>query len=213
MENGLIVVVLMVSMMPTVAFAGSTTQMEEAQMGDRWTYTARDEVTGQAKAKYTHTVTDVVGTEISVRVTIPGSMDRYVTYDRDWNVKSDAVWRYSPNDGLGVKQPVSMGERWNRAVRQTPLTGTGASWNCAREVKVVGEETLTTPAGTFETFQIENGGKYQSISDPTRKTENIVRTWYAPAINHWVKRTSEARSNGHLLSKMTEELVEYGRRE
>jgi len=37
-------------------------------------------------------------------------------------------------------------------------------------------------------------------------------TWYAPAINHWVKRTVVSRVDKHLLVNNTIELTEYGRK-
>jgi hypothetical protein len=45
------------------------------------------------------------------------------------------------------------------------------------------------------------------------KMESIRQTWYAPAIDHWVKRTFVARTNGHLRTSETYELVEYGRKQ
>jgi hypothetical protein len=42
--------------------------MEEPQTGDHWTYELRDDITGDVKSTITTTVTDVSGTDISIRV-------------------------------------------------------------------------------------------------------------------------------------------------
>jgi hypothetical protein len=49
-------------------------------------------------------------------------------------------------------------------------------------------------------------------NDPTRKMEITQQTWYAPSIDHWVKRTIVARGNGNLIANNSVELVEYGRK-
>ena len=43
--------------------------------------------------------------------------------------------------------------------------------------------------------------------------EITQQTWYAPAIDHWVKRSIVARGNGNLIANNTVELVEYGRKQ
>ena len=77
---------------------------------------------------------------------------------------------------------------------------------------MVGEESITTKAGTFNTFKIETNSSSLNANDPTKKNEYRATTWYAPAINHLVKRTSKVLSDGHVNEIITTELVEYGRR-
>ena len=52
----------------------------------------------------------------------------------------------------------------------------------------------------------------QNANDPTKKVQVVQQTWYAPAIDHWVKRAAVSRSDGRVREKNTTELVEYGRR-
>jgi len=89
----------------------------------------------------------------------------------------------------------------------------GNIWKRSGRSKVVGQETITTKAGTFETFKIETAINRRPTNDPTRKMEIIQQTWYAPVVDHWVKRTQVGRVNGNLVFNNTIELVEYGRRE
>lgn len=77
---------------------------------------------------------------------------------------------------------------------------------------MIGQESTTTRAGTFDTFKIETSIQVQNANDPTKKLQAVQETWYAPAIDHWVKRTYVSRLDGRVRDKSTTELVEYGRR-
>jgi hypothetical protein len=59
--------------------------------------------------------------------------------------------------------------------------------------KVTGQETITTKAGTFDTFKIETVLTRRPINDSTRKSEIAAQAWYSPTIDHWVKRTYQVR--------------------
>ena len=186
------------------------TTMETPRMGDHWTYVHRDEITGQIMPAVTYIVTDVTGSEISMRVTIPGRPDNYLIYDRAWNVLNDGTWRFTPSNGYGIKEPLAVGKTWT--ISGIGTTAAGASWPHSAVGKVVGQESITTKAGTFDTFEIETTFDSQDKNDATRKAQGIQRLWYAPAINHWVKVTNEARVNGTLRTKTSMELIDYGRR-
>jgi hypothetical protein len=186
--------------------------MEDAQPGDRWTYELRDEITGEIKSTITNTVTDVSATEISIRTGWLGSSNSgYQTFDRSWNVKMNGAWRYNPNDGTGVRAPLAVGKTW--PIKATDSNSTaGLSWKRSGTAKVAAQESVTTRAGTFDTFKIEASFQIQNANDPTKKWQVVQQTWYAPAINHWVKRTYASRSEGRVRDSNIIELVEYGRR-
>jgi len=186
--------------------------MEGPQPGDHWTYESRDEITGDVKSTFVQTITDVAATEINVRVTVLGNPNNgYVTFDSGWNLTNDGTWRFTPNDGSGVRVPLSIGKTW--PIKATGVrTAPNATWKRSGTAKVVGQESITTRAGTFDTFKIELSYQLQNSNDPTKKAQIIQRTWYAPAIDHWVKRTTESRQDGRLTDKNSVELVEYGRR-
>jgi hypothetical protein len=186
--------------------------MEEAQTGDHWTYEVRDDITGDVKSTVTNTVTDVSGTDISIRAAVLGNSNfGFLTYDRSWNLTDNGIWRYSPNDGTGIRSPLAVGKTWS--IKSTDLNNTaGVSWKRSGTAKVVAQESVTTRAGTFDTFKIETSFDLQNAKDPTKKFRSVWQTWYAPAIDHWVKRSSVSRSDGQVRGKDTTELVEYGRR-
>ena len=186
--------------------------MADAQTGDHWTYELRDEITGEVKSTITNTVTDVSTSEIGTRTLWLGNPNSgYQTFDRSWNLTNNGVWRHTPNDGTGIRPPLAVGKTWS--FKSSDLNSTaGFSVKRAGTSKVVAEESVTTRAGTFDTFKIETSYQLQSANDPTKKFQIEQQTWYAPVIDHWVKRAFVSRSDGRVRERNTLELVEYGRR-
>jgi hypothetical protein len=121
-------------------------------------------------------------------------------------------WRYSPNDGTGIQKPLTSGKTWTFQANDVNA-GDGYIWNRSGRSKVVGPESLTTKAGTFEMFKIETTYSRRNVKDPTKKEEVTAQTWYASAIDHWVKRTFISRVDNHLRVNNTLELTEYGRKQ
>ena len=197
---------------PAVETPDSVEPMEDAQTGDHWTYELRDDITGDIKSTITNTVTDVSASEISIRIgQLGNSNSGYQTYDHSWNLISGGIWRYTPNDGTGIRTPLAVGKTWS--FKSTDLYSTaGISWRRSGTAKVVAQESVTTRAGTFDTFKIETSLQVQNVNDPTKKSQAVLQIWYAPAIDHWVKRSVVTRSDGRVHDKSTLELVEYGRR-
>jgi hypothetical protein len=187
--------------------------MEEPLPGDHWTYEVQDEITGNISATRTNVVTDVTPTEISTRVNTAGqSNPGLIIFNRSWNMTQSGPWKYSPHDGSGIQTPLAVSKTWTFQSDEVNAAN-GNIWKRSGRSKVVGQETVTTQAGTFETFKIETSYSSRSVRDPTRKAEVTVQTWYAPAIDHWVKRTFVSRTDKHLMVNNTLELVEYGRKQ
>ena len=194
------------------AAAKPVVSMEEPLPGDFWTYELRDEISGTVKAVRNDMVTEVTATEISVRFNIQGTpAEGLNVYDRSWNLKSAALWKYQPHDCSGIQVPLKAGANW-KSEGDDVNASNGNIWKRTGRTKVVGQETVTTKAGTFETFKIETAFLRRPTNDPTRKMEITQQTWYAPSIDHWVKRTFVSRGNGNLLANNTVELIEYGRK-
>jgi hypothetical protein len=186
--------------------------MEEPLVGDHWTYETRDEITGDIKSTATQVVTEVSATAIGVRVNVVGNPNPgYVTYDRSWNAIIAGVWKNSPNDGTGVRLPLAAGNTW-KVQSSYVHTSNGVSFRRSGTSKVVGRESITTQAGTFDAFKIETSYVDRNSNNPTKKAEATIETWYVPAIDHWVKRTITVRSDGHVRDSSSVELVEFGRK-
>jgi hypothetical protein len=186
--------------------------MEEPEVGDHWTYELRDEITGDIKSTLTNTVTDASANEISVKVAKLGNSNSgYLTFDRSWNIKSNGVWQYMPNDGTGIRAPLAVGKTWQIKTSDHNSTA-GVTIKRTGTAKVTAKESVTTRAGTFDTFKIEVSFAGSATNDPTKKWLTEQQTWYAPAIDHWVKRSYVSRSEGRVRERTMVELVEYGRR-
>jgi hypothetical protein len=203
---------------PSAAKAETTkavVAMEEPRPGDRWIYEVRDEITGKLTATRENVVTEVKPTTISVRFQKLGANNNeegFTVYDRSWNVVEARPWRYSPHDGSGIESPLEVGKTW--PVRTNNInSANGNIWKRSGTSKVIGQESVTTKAGTFDTFKIETTFTGTNINNPTIKNEVTSLTWYAPAIDHWVKRTFVLRANKHLQTNNVIELIEYGRKQ
>jgi hypothetical protein len=187
--------------------------MEEPQPGDYWNYEKRDEITGKIAEDREIVVTEVTPENISVRVKIVGASDELSNvFDHSWNLLSSTNWRYSPYQGsTGIQAPLVVGKIW--VFQSSSVSANGVTWKESGTSKVVAQETLSTKAGTFETFKIEINFSSQNVKDPTRKNETALQSWYAPMVDHWVKRTMIVKSDNHLRSNDTWELVDYGRKQ
>jgi len=190
----------------------SSSSMEPPLVGDHWTYEIRDEIAGTLKFTTVHVITQVSPNDIAIRTENLGNPGYgYLLYDHSWNLKDSSTWKYSPGDGTGVKAPLRVGNKWNFQSSDT-YSGRGVSVKRSGSSKVVAQEPVTTAAGSFDTFKIETTATVRNANDPTKKSDLVLTTWYAPEVDHWVKRTSKITINGHLDQDTSAELVEYGRR-
>lgn len=180
--------------------------------GDHWTYEVKDEISGEIKDTRTFTVTDISKNEIAVR----GDSDKRgnsnnLIYDQSWNVVLGPVFKFSPNDGSGIKFPLTSDSQWKSSINATNVNN-GQVWKRTITSRVTGQEKVTTKAGTFDTFVIETNMVIKNTADPTRSEEVTTRTWFNPDVNHWVKRAFVVRQNGHVFQSETTELTAYGRK-
>jgi hypothetical protein len=193
--------------------AKAVVAMEEPQPGDHWTYEVHDEITGAVTATRENAVTEVTPTEISVRFKSVGTPNEgFAVYDRSWNMVEERPWKYSPNDGSGIQSPLAVGKTWPIKTNNVN-SANGNVWRRSGTSKVVGQESVTTKAGTFDTFKIETTFTAKNVNNPTLENEVTSLTWYAPAIDHWIKRTYVSRANKRLQTSNLIELVEYGRKQ
>jgi len=177
------------------------------QVGDQWTYVTKDEITGTVGDRRTATVTEVTPKEIVTRMARAND-NSVVVFDHEWNRTKNGVFEYKPHDANGVQFPLAVGKEW-RLQFFTTNTKTGAHFKVSDVSKVVAQESVTNDAGTFDVFRIERQVTEFNTADPSRSDESQVTLWYAPQINHWVRRTIVNKVQKHLRSNDTEELVEF----
>src|ERR1700744_5766891 len=82
--------------------------MDPPMIDDHWTYQVRDEITGEVKNTLVNTITDLTPTDIAVRIQSSQGQILYI-FDHSWNLKDNAAWKFSPNDGTGIKMPLAVG--------------------------------------------------------------------------------------------------------
>jgi hypothetical protein len=186
-------------------------KMEDPAPGDHWTYDVTDEIAGTLKLTRTDMVTDVSKNDINVRVQGVGSGSNNVVYDHSWDILDSFPFKYTPNDGTGVRLPLAVGAQWKFAGDVTNGSY-GTTFRRAGTSRVLRQESITTKAGTFDTFVIETDFTGRMVQDPTLTNQNTWLTWFDPEIDHWVKRDIVLRQRGHVVSHNTQELIEYGRK-
>jgi hypothetical protein len=206
----------LIAVSPVLAQTGATSNTKPADtspqplaVGVRWSYQNRDELTDEIKGMYTYIVTDVSDKDVGVRLEVVGKPGfGYLTYDRAWNLVTDGEWNYLPNDHTGVQLPLAVGNAWafdyNRVLRSR-----GYTLRVNGDSKVLAQEKVTTEAGTFDTFKIETQYAQRDANDPSKVYDFTLTTWYAPAVDHWVKREQKIRFEGHLRESNLFELLEY----
>ncbi len=193
--------------------ADSGKSMDPPMIGDHWTYELRDEISGELKNTLISTITDLTPTDIALRVQAQAYSQgsAIFIYDRSWNMKNNPTWRNSPDDGTGIKMPLTVGAMWHFHSDQV-RAGYGTTFKTVGTSKVVGSENVTTDAGTFQALKIETSINGHNSNDSTKHFETTMTTWYVPSIDHWVKRTVKSAFNGNVQENNSLLLVDYGRR-
>ena len=96
-----------------------------------------------------------------------------------------------------------MGKRWQTQFKQ--VRPGAITYTFRYDLKVVGKERITVPAGTFDTFKIEARG--YNINLGARLERNI---WIAPGVNADIAHETLVRlNNGRIEQNDRQELVSY----
>jgi len=182
------------------------------RVGDRWSYEVKDSLTGDLRPAMTVVVADVNDKEITTRIAVRGrERPQTAIFDPDWGRIDDGAWRLS-SPGIGIKKPLlQVGKEWRSDASGIHLQS-GVTFRANGVAKVVGQEQVTTPAGSFDTYRVDMTVRMINTKDQTRSQTYTFMVWYAPAVNRWVKRTTEWRSAGRVRDSFSEELTEYSRK-
>jgi hypothetical protein len=207
----IILLASLVATWPLLLAAQLPTQPDNAvQVGDHWTIDTRDEITGTPTDTFIRVVTEVSPNEIVTRVNTRGKNNQgIVVYDRNWDRIENSTWKWKPNDGLGVRFPLAIGKEW-RSELEARNTQTGSANKITVLAKITAQETVITPAGTFDTFKIETKWREFVAKDPSRVWDHENVGWYAPQVNYWVRRTFLTRVQKRTTQSTSEELIDFG---
>lgn len=177
--------------------------------GERWTYDVTDDISGKLQSTRTDMITDVAKDAVTVRFDVAGTgRSGTVVYDRAWDIVRADPFKYSPNDGTGIRLPLTPGAQWKFAIDVVNARN-GLTFRRTGTSKVIGRENISTKAGSFDAFVIETDFTGHNVQDPSLVNQTSWRTWFAPEVDHWVKRSIVARQRGHVVSKSTVELTKY----
>jgi hypothetical protein len=185
---------------------------DDVRVGDGWVYDRTDDITGNPMDTFTSLVTEVSPQEIVTTAIYRGKKGRgFVVFDHDWDRTIDNNVKYKPNDGHGVRLPLAVGKEWRYEYTWSDSQN-GANHKATGLSKVVAQESVTTPAGTFETFKVDRQVRDFTTADPSNLWDMQFLMWFAPQINYWVRRSIIMKFQKRTRSASTDELVDMFRK-
>jgi hypothetical protein len=96
-----------------------------------------------------------------------------------------------------------VGKKWSSRFKQVRPNGTAYTFEY--NLKVVAKETITVPAGTFDTFRIEARGFNLDLGAGLERD-----IWVSPGVNADIAQDYRVRlRSGQLETQQREELVSY----
>ena len=186
--------------------------------GDRWSYRWVDDITGEAKFYQTYTLTEIKDGAFSVAITATPIGQGQPTsglhvYDESWGLLDDGVWTRKVGDPVtGVRLPLKVGATWDTHFTASRKNPDRDSTIDATSVVTAYEEVSFRFGLTYDAFKIETNETIAPAGGGGPSATLKVTLWYAPAVNRYVKRVVEARTNDRLQSRIIESLTEYKRR-
>ncbi len=203
--------ILFVFGMTEAVRADSPVGVPDVHIGDIWKYRSIDGYTDEIKLEFTHRIVKMNDKEIIIQIknkNISAQKLQFLT--REWNPVDIDGTKFEPFYPE-YKFPMSVGATWNQEFKS--LDNHGSSYSSFVKAKIVALEKVVVPAGTFEAYRIERDIEVRSGNADADTTKAHIITWYAPAVNKFVRRESLTFSNGRERSKEVCELLEYSPRE
>jgi hypothetical protein len=163
-------------------------------LGDSATFRQSDILTGVEESTRTASVTRIDYDEDRVEFTkgmiIPDLMGNAIKLGP---AEYDTPVQFTPAE-------FQVGKKWTAAFR---LTLNGQNSNAYYDVQIVRRETITVPAGTFDTFRLEAEGWNSTFG-----TKLDMKIWLVPGLNFTIKSESTARNKwGRFMRTERRELV------
>jgi hypothetical protein len=177
-----------------------------AKVGSYWNYTLTDEI------KNTKSLLQLTLTEIKDDQRVVKQNNSVLVYDENWNLIEGGAWKTEPHLGDGLPDgPLEVGAQ--STAEATTSVQLSSGWtdpepiNC--EQKITAAETVTTKAGKFDTYRVEDTCKFSNPAQPLTVIESKTTLWFSPRVDHYVKAQFEQRSDGRLAVKTNQELIQY----
>ena len=161
------------------------------KVGDRYEFQISDALTNVPGEKYTTRITSIEGNIVNINngnsiQTVLGSIikNRQGTYD-------------PPFGGLPVE--LQVGKKWTSRTSNTFTDG--KVYDLQMEGKITGRETVTVPAGTFQTFVI------QTTTFSSSGSASIFKWWVDPRYGVAVKYEVIGRNGGRIFRSDRHEMI------
>ena len=163
-------------------------------IGDEATYRVSDLLSGVEQRTYTRRVTRVNLDEDRVEF----NNGRIITDSMGNSIKTGTTEFAAPRQWNPAEFQV--GKKWIAAFQGTER---GVTWNTVHNMQIVKRETITVPAGTFDTFRIEGEG-----ANITLGIRGEMTRWLVPGLN-CVVRDEQIRlnRNGTYSAAYKQELI------
>jgi hypothetical protein len=153
-----------------------TIERPTMQVGDRWKYDTRDGWTNLPISQ-----TDRVITAVSAHQIEASENSNPAIYTSEMNPVETPENRFEP-PAKALQFPFNIGSEWSYEGKTT-LKAQGVTGRSQYTVKVVNQEKIAVPGGTFDTYKLIMQGYFT-----TNSSAIFTRTyWYAPSIRAFVK--------------------------
>jgi hypothetical protein len=212
--KGILFAAILAASATTLAHADDSPAVESVgkpSVGDEWTYEVNlKNGAGERNNIWKVTATEVLSHTIVTKTEISEmELKPVVIFDQFWNVLTGPDFRYSPNDGQGIRAILEVSKEWSFENNGKSLHSSD-EFHRSGSSRVVRKETLTTKAGTFSTTLIETNIRSRQANGPKVEETINLKTWFCPDINRWVKRIYTRTKYG-TPAVQTLELIEFKR--
>lgn len=135
----------------------------------------------------------------------PTEYEGVITGDFALVVSGTSGARYDPPIPM-IKLPAVVGSAWNSRSEVQAMNQSRSRSDF--DFKIVGAEKLTTPAGEFDTFKVEQTGWINGVSwTGSMRVANTM--WYAPAIGRLVRTEFRSYRNAQLWEHTVTQLKSF----
>jgi hypothetical protein len=192
---------LILGFVVTAALAGDDDPVKQPYVegGDCWTYRVTSSLKQDKVGNYNLCVTyvDKVKNVILAVRTSFGGREIDETFSAEWNPVTNAK-AVRPSGTHFLKFPLHVGDTYSFEADSEHMDSPEQERKRRWDMKVVGWEDVTVPAGTFHAVRIEGIGINAKRRSPNQKT-----IWYVPEVNRDVKTISVQRS-GTFVHELTQ---------
>lgn len=192
----------------TAALAGDDdpVRLPYVEVGDCWTYRAKDSLDqpNWSSSKSCVTYVDKSKNLIFTVLKTQKGRERDRTFTSEWNPISTArsVFLKAPRY---LQFPLHVGDAYSCDDEYRQKRNEQGWARVQYDIKVVGWDDVTVPAGSFRALRIEATGTGRRLDRTNAKPfRHQLTIWYVPAVNREVKRIFSSTSGRESIHELTE---------